>query len=206
MSGHSHPLWPSLWVLAGKRGRGSCFLSFDTPWGILLQAGLACFLAKARPFIFLVLSELFSSFPRLLAPGRSPHCLVQLYLCQEAPRELHPQAGGHGSDPPCAWGSRQYWGHAGVGRWGRPGKDPSPRGKREQGKEPVGLLVGPKMENEDFVERWVHLCCLGWHVPPQNMMKLPEERLQGRFEVPVLTLESQVRSCWEPRIRGNWRD
>lgn len=57
--------------------------------------------------------------------------------------------------------------------------------------------MGPKMENEDFVERWVHLCCLWWHVPSQNMMKLPEERLQGRFEVPVLTLESQVRSSWE---------
>lgn len=38
---HSCPLWSSDSVLARKMGRGSCLLSFDTPWDILLQVGLA---------------------------------------------------------------------------------------------------------------------------------------------------------------------
>lgn len=60
------------------------------------------------PFIFPVSSGLSPSSIRLLAPGWPPHCLVQLHLCQEAPRELHPEAGGHRSDPSCAWGSGEY--------------------------------------------------------------------------------------------------
>lgn len=67
--------------------------------------------------LFPVLLDLFSS-TRLLAPGWPPYSPLQLHLCQEAPRELHSEAGGHWSEPTGTEGSREHWGHAGVGRWG----------------------------------------------------------------------------------------
>lgn len=115
--------WDSL--TAGEMGQGEPFPGLWCSLGPFITSRIDL------PFIFPISSGLSPSSIRLLAPGWPPHCFVQLHLCQEAPRELHPEAGGHRSDPSCAWGSGEYWGHAWVGRWGWQGKDPSPG--KEQG-------------------------------------------------------------------------
>lgn len=163
-------------VLAGEMGWGSCFLGCDILGTLLLQAELVCLSAEGHQLIFSVLSELFSLPTRLPALGWPPHCFVQLHLCQEAPRELHSETGGHGSDPPCAWSSREHWGHAGVGRWGWQGKrpvgsPPFPKGEGGVEKGASRFSHGTWDGEWEFLERCIHLWFLGRQIPPKIFLK-----------------------------------
>ncbi|XP_032098598.1 probable glutamate--tRNA ligase, mitochondrial [Sapajus apella] len=48
---------------------------------------------------------------------------------------------------------------------------------RKQEKETVDLLMEPTVGNEEFLEKWLHLCCLGWQMPPEKMLKLSKTQL-----------------------------
>lgn len=53
---------------------------------------------------------------RFLTPRRPAHCSLQLHLCEEVRRLLHPSTGGHGSEPAGTRSSGVHRGHAGVGQ------------------------------------------------------------------------------------------